>query len=461
MKPKAVLISLAISCVLAIIAIILLLPELRGSTIDARPVFDVRVGDVTGLELTDAAGGRRTLSREGGDWILSWPAGNGQERRWPAEAGNVRGAIRLLIENLERDSQGLGMDEPEATLTMKTASGDWQIEFGASRVGGQTAVRVTGPDGAEIDARIGTQVRDVFTVGGLMAWRSTQAMAFLDRGVDRVYLRSKDLDPIRLARLNGRWSLVEPIAARADDARCQELLTALRRMRIVRFYDELEVGSEATGLDEPGAIIALERDVVGEPGTRILTGAAIGITTDLENTRIYVALEQREVTRDNESRVLLGPIVASVAVEEMNAILPFARAYLSRRTLEASIPDVRRLEIVRRGSPPEIFNRNVTGWTDARGASPTATTGETLDDLLGVLASEQASQIELDHPEGWVELALVEARDSSGASLGRVGFAAVERDGKPIALATQIDGVVRMYPVEAHLRLVSWLRRAP
>ncbi len=468
MTPKALLISLAISCVLAVVAILLMLPELREQPADTRPVLDLGVGDVVELGLTDENGREWSLAREGGEWILAWPVGNGQKRRWPAEAGNVRGAIRLLIENLERDSEGLELVEPEATLSLRALAGDWRIEFGPSRVGGQTPVRVTPPDGDAIAARIGTQVRDVFSGDGLMAWRSTTAIPFLDRGVDRIYLQagrresqSGQPEPIRLARLNGRWSLVEPIAARADDARCRELLSTLQRWKIVAFHDDLEVTSPAIGLDEPGAIIALERDVPGKPGERVLTGVAIGTTAGLENKHVYVALELREVPREGEARVLLGPVVVTVAVEDVNGVVPFPRAYLSGRTLEAGVPDVRRLEVTRRSDSPQTFLRSVTGWTDGQGAVTSASAVEALDDLLSVLTTERAPQIELERPEGLEELAVAEPRDASGKSLGRVGLAVVEREGRPVALATQVGGVIRLYPVEAHVRLLSWLRRGP
>ncbi len=463
MNPKAVLISLAISCVLAIIAIILLLPELRGPSIDSRPVLELRMGDVSSLGLVDEAGVRRTIERESSSWVLAWPGSTPSEPiRWPVEAGNVRGAIRLLIENLERDAQGLEVASPEATLTLGTAEGDWQIEFGASKVGGQTPVRVTDPEGTVIDARIGTQVRDVFTVNGMMAWRSAQSAVLLAAGVDRVYLKSKELAPIRLQRANDRWSLVEPLAARADDARCQQLLSTLQRLGIAKFHDTMTVASDGTGLSEPGAIVAIERDVPGEPGKRILTGLGIGTTTSLEKSHVYVAFEQRLIEQDGSASVLLGPVVTSVSVEEVNAILPFARAYLSRRTLEASVPDVRRLEVSRRARGlTELFHRSVTGWTGSGGDSVSATLSETLDDLLALVTTELAPQVELEPPEGWVEIGATDVRDASGASIGRVGLAVVERDGQVVAIATQIGGVARLYPPESHLPLMTWLRSLP
>lgn len=457
MNARAVLISLAISVVLAIGAVAVLLPEIQGRQ-ETRAALTLRPSEVSMFELRFGDAIRR-LTREGDRWILAWSDAGSAERAWVADASRVRGAARLLIEGLKADPgarpfEGAG----GTTLTIREEAGDWLVEFGESSLGGEVLARVREPDGTVRAARCDATLRDVFTAGGLLAWRDGRAFAGVRGAGSSVYLRS-GVGALRLVRIGGRWAMSEPISAPADGERCRALLGVLGGLDVVAFEDGLSGESEVTGLAQAGAIVVIEEELAGQDGPRrLVSGMAVGSPANTDSSELYVLLEQREVGRDGTERVVLGPIVARASVEAINQVSPQAQAYLDRRTLEASRADVRRVEIVR-GPRAEAYARSIAGWQDTGERAVTGSSATYLDALLGILTSTPAGRVELSRPDGWRSIAMVDARGSDGASLGRVELAVVEVEGRSAALATERAGVVRLFAIEPHLELVAWLER--
>jgi len=470
MSPKPVIISLAIAVVLAGVALLVYLPDLRGDDGAARPVLDIHPGEVTGLSYTSPDGQTRELIRSGADWTITWNSEGAEARSWAGDGARVRGAIRLLGDALIRGEEALDLGDATGTLRLKAGERSWELEFGTSRVGGVTPVRVQTPEGDVLIARMDRSVRDLFQPGGMLAWRSPSALPGAERGIDRAYIRS-GLGAIRLARLGGaggvggaggRWTMVEPITADADETRCRDLVGVLTRLSVASFEDHLEIDSDVAGLDDPGAMIALERDEGGQDDRHtLLMGIAIGLPATGDGSLLYVAIEQRRLEADGTQTTQLGPLVAQIETAQLQAITPAAEAYLSRRTLGVGVPDARRMEITRAGTgEPDVYSRSVTGWSTAGQGAIGTRDSAMLDEILTLLVSASASSVSAKAPEALREIALIELRDGQGAARGRVSIGVTEQDGRPLSLWTQAGGVYRAYPVEAHLRLVGWLQRA-
>lgn len=457
MNARAVLISLAISVVLAIGAIAVLLPEIRDKP-EESAALALRPSEVSRLEVR-AGDSFRRLTRDGERWILAWSDAGHAERAWIADASRVRGAVRLLIDGLRVDSSARTFEGGGAVaVTIGGESGDWRVEFGEASLGGEVLVRVREPGGREIAARCDATLRDVFTAGGLLAWRERGAFAGVRGAATSVYLRS-GVGPLRLSRVGGRWAMSEPISAPADGDRCRGLLGVLGGLEVVSFEDGVTAESEIAGLGQAGAIVVVEEEFSGQDGARrLVSGMAVGSPANAESSELYVLIEQREIARDGSERVVLGPVVARVRVDAINQIAPQATAYLDRRTLEASRADVRRLDIVG-GSRGDTYLRSIAGWSDTGERAVGGSAAAHLDAMLALLTSLPAARVELSRPTGWRTIGEVEARGNDGASLGRVALAVVEVEGRSAALATERAGVVRLFAIEPHLELVAWLER--
>jgi len=452
MSARSVLISLAVSCVLALGAVGVYLPELRGRSEEAGPAIPLRPGDVLALELRNGEAMRR-IERRGGGWILVWKSGQGT-RAWACDEGRARGAIRLLLEGVRRGRSG-AIGDDVATVRMATGEGEWEIAFGGSGVGGLVAARVSGPDGQVIEASCEQSVRDLFTAAGMLAWRSRAVIAPSDGAIKQISLRS-GAGVIRLARVRGRWVMLEPVSAPADEMRCRQLAGVLGSLEFSSFEDGL-VDDAASGLDEPGAEIIVERE--GALGGEVLTvqsSVAVGMPANAEGTELFVQGEQREILRDGQQRGVLGPVVGRVRVDAINEIAATARAYLSRRIMEGAIADVQRVEIRRGGVNVEVYSRVLGGWHQGE-TSVRAALAQRLDILMELLYSQKSPQVELTRPEGWRTLGEVELRGLDGASIARVEVGVVDREQGVVALGFVRDGIVRLYPSESLVDLIGWL----
>ncbi len=446
------LISLVVSCVLALGAIGVYLPELRGRSEEAGPAISLRPGDVLALELRDGEAMRR-IERRGRRWILIWEDGE-RAGAWACDEGRARGAIRLLLEGVRRGRSDEIGDEA-VTLRVATGEGDWEIAFGRGGVGGVVSTRVREPGGQVIEASCEQSVRDLFTPAGMLAWRSRAAIAPSDGAIRRIFLRS-GAGVIRLARVRSRWVMLEPISAPADAMRCRQLAGVLGALEFSSFEDGI-VDDAASGLDEPGAIVVVEREgpAGGEVAT-VASGIAVGMPANAEGTDLFVRGEQREILGNGQQRVVLGPVVGRVRLDAINEIPATPRAYLSRRMLEGSIADVQRVEIRRGGGGVEVYSRSLGGWRQGE-TSVRTLQAKRLDTLMDLLFVQASPQVELSRPEGWRTLGEVELRGVDGASIARIEAGVVEREAGVVALGFVRDGIVRLYPGESLVDLIGWL----
>ncbi len=453
MSARAVLISLAVSCVLALGAVGVYLPELRARGGAAGPAISLRPGEVRALELREGDAIRR-IERRGGQWILYWDDG-GRKGIWVCDEARARGAIRLLLEGVVRSESVEVSDDGAATLVVESESGSWEVVFGPAGVGGVVPTRVRGPDGQVVGARCERSVRDLFTHRGMLAWRSQAAIAPGDGMVRRVILRSGGGE-IRLAQVRGRWVMLEPVSAPADEMRCRQLVGVLGALELTGFEEGL--GDDAAmGLDDPEAVISVERGGLGSSGGEMVESRlAVGMLANAEGTERFVRSEQREILRDGQERVVLGPVIGRVRVDAIDEIAAAPEAYLSRRCMEGTIADVRSVAVRRAGAGgSEVFTRGLGGWQQDE-QHVRAVLAERLDGLMDLLFAQSSPQVELAKPEGWRTLGEVELRSLDGASLARIEVGVVEREEGVAALGLVHDGIVRLYPSDSLVDLIVW-----
>jgi hypothetical protein len=203
------------------------------------------------------------------------PGGIGVD--WPLVDTHVQAFVQKLL-----DARGVSTPAKDAAITgsptvlrvFLRGGRTIQFNFADRTLGGLGLVEVIdqpaapagdstpGTPGKARLALIDDGLHRVCMTPGPRSWRDTTALALSKSDVSRIRLEAPapgGLRVISLGRLDGRWSLREPVAAPADGKSVINLLNTLSGVRISDFLDA-GPGNADTQLDKPAAIASLEYD---------------------------------------------------------------------------------------------------------------------------------------------------------------------------------------------------------
>jgi hypothetical protein len=292
MSTRAVIGWLLVAVALGVAAIVVLLlrppatgPGSAGASGGAVAVGDRLMefvpGDVRQIIVQQHGGPRQIVERTPGgkgplgadaEWQLRIePAPDDKTPPppvWPLDPTKVQGLIRVLAEAkavaVPSGSADLGDHPTKVELVFGDATCTWLLSD--RTLAGTGMIRVEAFRKAPArQAVVREQLIQVFTDPGPRAWRDRFPLAGIAADASRVRLVNMS-QKLLLAKLEGKWSLREPVGAPADPAAVKELLTELGRTGIVDFLDSGGPPSDAT-LEHPTATIVIEADRrVVEPG---------------------------------------------------------------------------------------------------------------------------------------------------------------------------------------------------
>lgn len=234
------------------------------------PAFDP--GAVNHIEIKAYGTNDIEVQRSGGtnDWRMTRPIS------YPAQAGPIMALLRGLAELEWHDRIGAlelkdetnaqekyGFNQPQFELSLQNASGPQKILIGqSSALGDQAFMEVVGNPNIYL---VGAALLQLTPVDKNQ-WRDLSLLDLTNRSYDAIEVRAPGRGPFKFERDPAQhlWLMTTPVAARADNARIDELLQRLQRMRVREFVsDDPRADLESYGLQTspqtPGLDLSLWR----------------------------------------------------------------------------------------------------------------------------------------------------------------------------------------------------------
>ena len=349
-------------------------PTTPGTTPGAPsdgPPLDFEPGRIERVTLRRPGAASETIARAGaGRWSLrDGPAG------WPVDPG----AAERLLRRLAELRPAAGAEASEADLSegltvslVRVEGAPLELRLGATPVAGVVAARVGAGDPFATDASILEELS-----AGFGPWRRAEAFPGLNPvDASRLSVRADERE-VEVARLDGRWRVRRPIAARANATAVENALAALGTMRIERFAGG--VSDRDAGLDEPHLVFAVERDVrsiAPDGSVRVETRATalrIGAFAGPERASVFARLDA------HPGVTFVVPAAAATSISTA------ARNYLDPFATDAEPADVAMIVIKPRSGADRAFRRDLGSWTRAPGGE--RTDGAPIDEALAFLRS--------------------------------------------------------------------------
>jgi len=348
---------------------------------------------------------QRVTRTDPGEWRSLWSADNsvrgGRVIEWPALVPPDALAAIAKLANLARAPGDSGAAPPSAlapaaTLRLEIRGGtSHTVEFLPGSLGGFTLVRIppsaTGVGGGL--GRIETAAAQALLNPGPASWR-TRLAAPGARDASRVTLTDA-AGEISLARLDARWTMRRPIAARADQGAVGALLGALASAPVERFENQSATDLAATGLDKPALTITWEADerevVPSSAGTT--QGADVRVRTRAGFLRIGGPANPQGTLRF-ASADEAGATLMVIPASALSSISTASRNYLAPTITGLRPDDVFLLTISEAGRSPasttgvRAYRRRLDAWVSQTPAGAGAPAdADALEQLLEFLAS--------------------------------------------------------------------------
>jgi hypothetical protein len=199
----------------------------------------------------------------------------------------------------------------------------------------------------------GTRLKDIFVAPA--ALRDPRLARFESNEARELEISKPGQETIRLAKEGGRWKLVQPLQAEADDGKVTELLTRLSNLQ-ARGEDVVEPGKRdpaAQGFDKPGTSVTVkwEAEKTGADGNKTKTPGQATLTFgkhDTEKKKLYVKADdwpRVNAVEDGLAELLDRPPLA----------------YRGKRLLDFTAADVDRMD-VQRGGEKLTLKQTRDGW---------------------------------------------------------------------------------------------------
>jgi hypothetical protein len=229
------------------------------------------VDEVTRVELK-SGGSTVSLSKSGKEWRLEQPVAA------KADAATVEQMVKDLLEpNLEaivttemKNAKEYGLDKPELTVTLASASGDRRvIQTGSKDPRGQSVY------GREASRPV-LFLLSSFTVDNLKGkkpgdLRDKTVLAVDPEKVTGITIR-KPAGTVALQRKGkDAWALTQPAAAPAENSEVSFLLTQIKDLKVETFIEEKASDLAKYGLAQPQVNVTL----AGTPEMGLLLGKPV------------------------------------------------------------------------------------------------------------------------------------------------------------------------------------------
>ena len=329
--------------------------------------------------------------------------------RWPVNTAKVLDLLRTL------DSAATPRDESPAAIAPATPTivNPLVIEVTQGQQSATLRLSTTPLAGSitveSTNGFIGTaptSLLELLTNPGPASWRLTTPFPGLDPGAATHLTIDAHEHTIELARLDKRWRVVRPIAARANPVVVEDALTRTSTFRITRFFDD-EFPPPPDALAAPALTLTLARDTPGRPNAqsyappdrRTLTvgGALPG------GEGWYASID----TPDAVVVELVGPPPTWFSTTVRN--------YLATTATDVAPADVGAVRLTWKDGTARTLERKLDAWAESPGGA--SADAATIDEALTFLHDEPAEPQESFSETDVRTLLRVELLDFSNAPL--------------------------------------------
>lgn len=513
MSTKAVIIALIVALGLGIGAYLVLQPgpkpvEKPDVFMAGEQIFKLDAAAVTTIEIESPDGEVQTIRKNDGSATYSLTLGRQTPsggQAWPLEEDRVQNLLRVLNNSpsLDAPDQLAEVDADAMRVSFRTPTEATHVLLGSRSLGGKGLLKIVTADErltlSELRARKGklatvdVAVLNVFRNPGPRAWRDTTVLPGVGPDVSRVHLKNNDLS-MRLARLEGKWVLREPVGAPADAAQVAKLIGTLGAIRITSFGDEPTAATPTmadTGLEAPIATVVTETD------RRSLStdpSKADEVTIKTETRELLIGKPADAAASTRYARMgAKGPVVV-ISGDGLTSALFDAAGYVSRKAVQAPAADIG-MFVLEQTAPvaatPPTPSTSVTPDAGTPGVAPTVAaaplinrvyrreldkwkevTGPTeapLDDAMtkGVeelarfLTSEDAVSLSLSAPMVWTEQGQLVVGSLTGTPLETVWLGSSSGADLIVRTGEGKNAVYRAYQRERVPRILTVLLPKP
>lgn len=390
MSSKTTIVWLLVAVVLGAAALLMLRsnsggPRSAGPTIGER-ILQLDPADVRSITIAHADGSSETVERggpAGAAWSMRVRAAGAPTSAaapaWPVSAQRVQALLRVLNDVQVRAAadKNAQFGPRSLTLTLTGSRGvTTVIRLADQSLAGKALVEVeTPPANAAADGRPGAPARSramvddalhlLFRDHAAREWRDRTALFGASLDASRVRLENNKGVALALGKVDGAWSVREPLAAPGDPATIQRLLNSVLGVQIVDFLDQ-GVAAASTQLDPPAARLTLETDrretsgAAGDPGAGAIVVESreldLGGAADAAGTRLFARIDgERTVVIDARA-------VGELKLEPALYIWPFPTRLnpgdIGTIALERSNPDA--------AVPGSVYKRELDRWKQIR-----------------------------------------------------------------------------------------------
>jgi len=342
------------------------------------------------------------------------------------------------------DLAALGLDPPQAVLTLAFGDVSRRLQLGRRGVGGRAWLRVDDGPALAVDPLL----HDALLEGDPRRWRSWRLFEQVGTESDRLTFDRTPTEPGRppvrfeLEKRGGRWWMTEPFHTRVDQATVEALLAALARVEHAGFADDAPVDLALYGLERPIASVEVR-------STRRRPNSGAEPVPSIERLEIGSALAQGGAIC---ARRVDRPPIMLLEQAALAALVPSPAAFVDPRPSGVLPEDIRAMHIRdANGATIVELERSLDGWrlVDADG-SRRAARADAVGLLFERLCVSRAPELALQPMPAELLVATIELVPSVGATttvrIGREGA-----NGK--WAIDESDDVLRVFPPSLEIPL--------
>lgn len=327
MSTKAVIVWLMLAAVLGIIAIVVLMMPKNAPPSGAVPVgsriLSFKPGEVERIVVSTPGQPRQMIEKPtnsksilGADaeWQLvidgAKPGDAGTTAPWPLESAKMQSLLRVLSEMRAVALPAAGMELGAATTAEIFLSDNRTIKLSLAErtLAGTGLIQIDASPAPAARALVPDQIHAVFTSPGPREWRDPFPLGGIAPDASRIRIEGKG-KPLVLGKIDGKWSLREPVQAPADPIAVQRLLGALGKISIADFLDA-GVAAKNSGLEKPSGSVTIEADrrtiPPGGAEPKISTDTVVlslGSAADAAVSRLYCSVGGKRTVLINSASV--------------------------------------------------------------------------------------------------------------------------------------------------------------
>ena len=402
------------------------------------------IDDVQTITLRRANEPALVFERGARGWQQSEPFSHPMDifsiRQLLVQAARVEVTERLSPQQLQgrRSEAALGLDPPQAELTLQWPQGAVTLQFGRRSVAGRWYVRIAGFEHVSVATG---DLHDRVVEMDPKEWRDRTIFAGADVDAESIIIQQGEQRTV-LQKDRRQWRMTEPARTRIAELAQDEFFQALGRARSTGFILDQPDDLAQFGLAEPIASLAV---------VIVDLQSVAGELVRVETTQRLVVGARRGIGSEDRFGMIEGrPVVIQLSEAVLRELF---RPPLSLISLTASgvIPaDVKSLII--RGRQGELrLVRDLDQWRAPAFAADVP--AESVNELLQQLTTLRASQLKIEDYPYELEVATITMRGFDNKPIDTVRIAREADTGRWVL--ENGDNVWRIFPESLHLLLTA------